>query len=161
MPQQEETISWQVHSRREGERSTDWYWGLGLLALLGAGLSIFFGNILLAIILVVAAGSVGVLAARDPREHTARIDKRGVTIDGTLYPYPSLQSFWVDLDEEGASGGQRRLFVTTFGILSPHFTLQLTDRAHAETVRSYLKKFLKEEEQGPHFGEHLAEILDL
>ena len=151
-----QVIAWQVHSHIHRERSNDWYWALGLVALAGAVISLFFGNVLFAVILIIGAGSVGVLAARGPREHSARIDTRGVSIDGTLHPYTSIQSFWVE-----ESGEAPRLFVSTSGIIAPHLTLPLQDRARAGQVRSFLKKYATEEEQGPHFGEHIAEFFGL
>ena len=151
-----QVIAWNVHSHVHRERTSDWYWALGLIALVGAAASIFFGNTLLAVILVVGAASVGVLASRTPREHGVRIDARGISIDGTLYPYASVQSFWVE-----ESGDAPRLFVSTSGIIAPHLTLPLQDRARAGQVRSFLKKYATEEEQGPHFGEHIAEFFGL
>src|SRR3989344_2146741 len=148
---QEQTIVWHVQTHEHRERSSDWYWALGLLALVGAGASIFFGNILLAIILVVGGGSIGYLAARGPREHAVKIDRRGISLDGTLYLYPTVQSFWVEEEV-----GDPMLFLTTSSILIPHVSVPLDSAAHARQVRSYLRNYLEEEEQWPHFGENLA-----
>jgi hypothetical protein len=153
---QEQTISWSVQTHEHRERSSDWYWTLGLLGVVGAGFSIFFGNILLAAILVVGAGSIGFLAARGPREHEVSIDRRGITLDGTLYLYPTVQSFWV---EEEAS--EPTLFLTTNSIVMPHVSVPLDDASHAAAVRTYLRRYLEEEEQWPHFGENVARMLGL
>ncbi len=156
MQAQGQDISWHVQTHEHRERSSDWYWALGLLGLVGAGLSIFFGNVLLAIILVVGAGSIGLLAARGPREHEVKIDRRGITLDGTLYPYPAVQSFWV---EEEA--GEPKLFLTTNNLLMPHISVPLDSAAHAGQVRAYLRGYLEEEEQWEHFGENVARLLGL
>lgn len=153
---QGEGIAWRVKTHEYRERSTDWFWGLGLLAIAGAGVSIFFGNALLSIILVVGALSIGVLAAREPREHDIHIDTRGIAVDGTLYRYQSLHSFWVEGDSESP-----RLFVTTTGVLAPHLTLPLQDKTRGASARALLKRHLKEEEQGAHLGEHVAELFGL
>ncbi|MBC7836419.1 hypothetical protein H7X87_01420 [Acetobacteraceae bacterium] len=156
MAQNDQEISWTVATHEHRERTTDWYWALGAIAFAAAGVSIFFGNVLLAAIIVIAVGSVGVLAARGPREHAVAIHKRGISIDGTLYPYASVHSFWIERDVE-----YPRLFLSTTGILAPHFTLPLPDHVPAQQVEKYLKQFVPEEEQGPHVGEHLAEMLGL
>lgn len=163
MAQEGMVIAWDVHSHAHRELSTDWFWGLGLGAVAGAGISIFLGNVLLAIILIVGAGSLAVLAARGPREHSVRIDGRGISIDGTLYRFETIRSFWVDEIRENISEDRRgpHLYVSTTGIVAPHFTLPLESRAQAEQIRSFLKKYVEEEEQGPHFGEHIAEIFGL
>lgn len=159
----EQVITWEVHSHAQRERSTDWFWGLGLAAVAGATLSIFLGNVLLAIILILGAGSIGVLALRGPREHSVRIDSRGVSIDGTLYRHASLRSFWVDEERENMPEEKKHahLYLSTSGIVAPHFTLPLEGPAHAQQVRSFLRRYVKEEEQGAHFSEHLAELLGL
>lgn len=153
---QEQAIVWHVQTHEHRQRSSDWYWALGLLALAGAGASVFFGNILLAIILVVGAGSIGILAVRGPREHLVRIDKRGVSLDGTLYLYPTIQSFWVEEEQ-----GEPTLFLTTNSIVMPHICVPLDNAAHAGQVRAYLRNYLEEEEQWPHFGENIARLLGL
>ena len=149
MPPQEQGISWHVETHAHRERTPDWYWALGLLALGGAGLSVFFGNLLFAVILLVGGGSIGFLAARGPREHSVRLDQKGVTLDGTLYPFKNIESFWVEEGEEP------RLLVTTSGILHPQLVVPLYSSARAQTARNYLRRFAKEEEQHPHLGEAL------
>ena len=150
-----QAISWQVTTHEHKERSADWYWALGLLALAGAALSVFFGDVLLAIILVIGAGSIGVLAARGPREHAVRVDSRGLSLDGTLYRYPAVQSFWVE------PGEVPRLLVTTNGIFSPQLIVPLDNATRGANVRALLRKYAEEEEQAPHLGEHLAELFGL
>ncbi len=166
MPEGEQEISWTVQTHEHKERSTDWYWALGTVVLVGAGVSIFFGNILLAAIIIIATGSLGVLAARGPREHSVRIDRRGISIDGTFYPYASVHSFWIErlpaqAGNQAGNTDRPRLFLSMKGVLSPHFTLPLPGHMRAEDMEKYLKQHAAEEEQGPHVGEHLAELLGL
>lgn len=151
-----EEFSWHVLSHEHKEHSVDWYWALGTLAVAGAGLSVFLGNILLAVIIIIAAGSIGVLAARGPREHQVKIDRRGVAIDGTLYPYSSLHSYWIERERENP-----RLILSTTGFLAPHFALEIGDTIDRSALNNFLKQRVEEEEQGPHIGEHLAEMLGL
>ncbi|HEY5383073.1 MAG TPA: hypothetical protein VIJ88_00765 [Candidatus Paceibacterota bacterium] len=157
MPQTDgNTISWDVITHVHKERAADWYWALGLVALVGAGISIFVGNLLFALIIIVGAGSLGTLAARGPREHSVHISDKGVVIDGTLYAFRSLKSFWVDKNPDNP-----RLYLMTHGIMAPHITLPLDSVAQADQVRSYLRSKVAEEEQEPHFGEHLLELFGL
>ena len=161
-----EPIVWHVHTHEHKERSADWYWALGLVALMGAAISLYLSNILFAAIIVLGALSIGVLAVRGPREHQVQIDGRGINVDGTLYKYPAVQSFWVAVDEplqERAHELDERvwLYVTTHGYLHPHITLPLVDLDHGHTVRNYLLQFVDEEEQHPHFAEHVAELLGI
>jgi len=154
-----QVISWQVQTHEHRERSTDWYWGLGLGAAVCAAVSLFFGNVLFALILLLGLGSIGILAARGPREHWMRVDSRGVSMDGTMYRFSSIQSFWVHMPS--ADDREPRLLLTTNGIFSPQLVIPLGNETRAQNVRSYLKRFATEEEQEPHIGEHLAELFGL
>ena len=155
MPPQEQGISWVVGTHEHVERSADWYWTLGLLVLGGAALSVFLGNVLFAVILVLGGGSLGFLVARGPREHSCRLDHKGLVLDGTLYPYKNIRSFWVEESSEP------RLLLTTTGVLHPQLVVPLLSTMRAASVRSYLKRFATEEEQHPHMGEHLADLFGL
>jgi hypothetical protein len=162
MAQGGDGIAWIVHTHEHQERSVDWYWTLGGLAVAGAVLSIIFGNVLLAAILLIGAGSIGTLAARGPRTHWVKIDVRGITMDGTLYPYASLHSFWVESsDAEGTEGEPGNLLVTTRSILHPQLVIPLVEHSRAGAVRSYLKRRMEEEEQHPHLGEVVAQLIGL
>ncbi len=153
---------WNVVTHEHRDHSTDWYWTLGLVALVGAAASVYFGNILLAVILVVGIGSIGFLSVRGPREHSVRIDKRGISIDGTLYPYPIVQSFWIDETPNVRTGDDMaRLLLTTNNILTPHISLPLDGAEHAASVREYLRQYVEEQEIKPRFGENIAEMLGL
>ena len=156
MPSSEQEISWQVASHTLREHSNDWFWGLGAMAIIGAIASVLFGNALLAIIIVLGAFSIGYLALQRPREHSVSIGPRGISIDGTRYPYKSIHSFWVEHTDHTP-----RLFVSMNGILAPHFSLYLSDTTQGDVVRRYLKRYVSEEEQGPQVGEHIAELLGL
>ena len=157
MPQSDaHSISWDVITHVHKERTADWYWALGLVAIVGAAASVWLGNILFAIIILVAAGSLATLAARGPREHSVHIDNKGITIDGTLFAYRSLKSFWVDTHPE-----QPRLYLMTRGLMAPHITLPLDSVSQGEQIRSYLRPKVEEVEQEPHVGEHILELIGL
>jgi hypothetical protein len=149
-------IQWSIDTHEHHEHSIDWYWGLGLIALAAAALSIFLGNALLAVIIFLAALSLGILVHRGPREHTVGLNPRGVSMDGTLYRWSSVVSFWIQQDTRDP-----HLLITTEGILHPQLVIPLVDPGRAQNVRAYIKRFAKEEEQRPHMGHHIAQMLGL
>lgn len=151
-------ISWQVETHEHRERSTDWYWGLGLGAVAAAGISLFFGNILFALIIIIGIGSIATLVARGPREHWVRLDSRGVSLDGTLYRFASIESFWIQTEDQAH---EARMLLTTNGIFSPQLVIPLGHMARAQNVRTFMLRHSKEVEQEAHLGEHLAELFGL
>lgn len=151
---QEYTLTVQTHEHRG--HSTDWYWALGSIAVLGAGGAVFFGNGLLAIILLVGMGSIGILAARGPREHALRIGPRGVSVDGTHHNWKDVRSYWIEHDVENP-----RFTLSFIGVLWPHITIHLESAEEGEELREYLKQFSTEAEHGLHPLEYLAEMVGL
>lgn len=161
---EQQSISWQVVTHNHRTHSSDWYWSVGLATLAGIALSVYFANYMLAVILLVGIGSIAILSVRGPRTHSVKLDARGISIDGSLHPYRSVQSFWVMIEgehDDQPADAEAFLLLTTEGILSPHITIPLDDASHAQSVRTYLRQFVEEEEQWPHMGERLAELIGL
>ncbi len=157
-------LSWTVLTHEHEDRTNDWYWALGLLAVVGIGVSIYFNDILFAFVLAIGIGSILFLTIRGPREHEVVLTPRGVDIDGTLYRYPAIRSFWVAIEEvehDAEFEPRALLYLTTSGVLHPRFVLPLEDTDHAEAVRDYLLDHVEEEKQEPHFVEHLAALLGI
>lgn len=160
MPQHQEIV-WHVLTHEHREHTADWYWALGLLTVIGAGASIYFGNFLLGIILLLGGISIAVLKIRGPREHQVRLDPRGATLDGTLYPWKSVQSFWVHTDEFLTTP---RLYLTTRSVLMPRIVVPLDDETHGEQVYAFCSQYTSEaaeEERRPYLVEHITEIIGL
>lgn len=156
MPAERQDMTWNVLTHEHHERSIDWFWTVGTITLAGIVAAVYFGNILFAVIILIGSGCIGFLAARGPREHMIKIGERGISIDGTLYRWSALHTFWVEHDTHNP-----RLFLTMNGILSSHVSLELDTMQQGQEVRAHLKRHVEEEEQGPHIGEQLAEVLGL
>ena len=90
------SISWQSLEYVHKEKSSDWFWVLGILATAIAITSIIFGNILLAVIVAIGAFVIAMLAAREPNVITIEVNEKGIVIERTFYPFKTLKSFWVD-----------------------------------------------------------------
>jgi hypothetical protein len=84
------------------------------------------------------------------------VGKRGITIDGTLYRWDTVRSFWVEHDTE-----YPHLLLATTGVLAPQILLPLDSPTQAHAVEAQLTQYVKEEEQVPHIGEHVAQFLGL
>ncbi len=165
MPQQEEIV-WHVLTHEHKDHSADWYWALGLLTVVGAAGSIFFGNLLLGIILLIGGISIGALNVRGPREHQVKMDARGVTLDGTMYQWKSIQTFWIHLPSgrQTVDTDNPRLYLNTHSLLMPRIVVPLDDSSHADQVRAMCLKHSEEapeEERRPFIVEHIAEIFGL
>ncbi len=95
MANTQSAISWEVKEYEHRQRGVDWFWAIALLAGVGAVVSIVFDNILLAVIIVLAAVSLIMYAKREPENMMVELSPAGVKIGKTLYPYKNLKTFWV------------------------------------------------------------------
>ena len=145
-------LSWKAPTHEYTERSPDWFWALGLLSLAGAGISIFFSNVLLAVIIGLGAVCFALLALKPPKLCTITITNEGVQVEEALYPLRSLISFWID----EVSRETPQLIIGTRSFLNPVLVLPLEPHVSIEELREHMLTLIPEEEQYESMFSHLA-----
>jgi len=95
-----DSIVWETYEYEHSEKTADWFWALGIVAVAGAIGSYLLGNILLAVLIVIGGFTMALLAARHPDEWICDLSSRGLKINKTLYPFSTIESFWVEDDGE-------------------------------------------------------------
>lgn len=148
-------LTWSAPEYLEQNRSTDWYWGVGLVALIAAGAAVFFGNYLFAVLIAVGAFSLILFAQRKPEHIEYSITERGIRINSLLYPYNSLDSFWVDENEHDP-----KILLASKKFFLPYIIIPLYDHDPRE-VRDILLAYLPEVEHHEPLLQILAERLGL
>ncbi len=94
-------IQWEGYEHEHREKTPDWFWGLGLVVLAIFILAIFFNNVLFGILVLVAGFTMALFALKEPKLTRFTLTHRGLIIERTLYPFTTLESFWIDdIDEE-------------------------------------------------------------
>ncbi|OHA60097.1 MAG: hypothetical protein A2589_00230 [Candidatus Vogelbacteria bacterium RIFOXYD1_FULL_46_19] len=131
------------------EKSSNWFWIVGLAGLLGIILSIVFKNFLLAIILLIGTLTVMLYGARVPELVHFSITNRGIKAKDDLYPFKALKSFSIKDDDYPF-----KLVIESDRLFMPHIIIPLGD-AEPEEIRAILAKFLPEEP----YEESLIDIL--
>ncbi len=148
------TISWQAHEYFHQEKSTDWYWGLGIISITAAVLAIIFGNTLFALVIVLFAFAAGMQAHREPKLVRIELTHRGIIINHTLYPYATLESFWIS--EQHIHKPDPKILIKSKKALMPFIHLPV-EEVNIEDVRDYLLIYMREEELEESFLEKLLE----
>jgi len=143
-------ISWKAHEYEHKKNSTDWFWGVGVIAVAFAIIAVIYGNILFAIFILLGAFTLIMYAVRKPKEVDFEINRRGVVVEGTLYPYTTIESFWIRESER-----DRKLVLQSEKILMPHIVIPLSDEIDYEFLHEFLLEFLEEEEH----HEGLADVV--
>ena len=147
-------LEWETLEYAPVERSSNWYWLVGVIALLFAIGAIVLKNFLLAILILLGAFTLMLYAARRPKQIKIVVSRRGIQIHNNLFPYHTLRSFWLH-DEEG----DRKVVIQSEKLLMPHLHLPLTDDVDHESLRLLLLDFLPEEPHRPTVVDLLAEYL--
>jgi hypothetical protein len=139
MEQNLNKVTWQAYEHPPQERSVDWFWGAGLIIVVGAILAIIFSNFLFAIIIVLGGGTLIHYQRRGPELMEFELNEQGVRAGKTFYPYENLDSFWV-ADKQAKT----KLLLESKRTIMPLIDLPL-DGADLVAVKTFLARHLKQE----------------
>ena len=148
-------LKWEAEEYTYREKTPDWFYALGIIAVSIAGTSIIFKNYLFGILILVATFSLMLFAKRKPSLVSFELNDRGLRINRLLYPYSTLESFWITNHEHGS----QKLLVQSKKMLSPLLIIPLGETINQEEIRSHLLNFLKEKEQNEPIAEKIMERL--
>ncbi len=132
-------LEWEALEHHHDEKSNDWFWVVGIIAVSIAVTAVILSNIIFAIFVVIATVALVLQTARAPRVLRIHIDATGVAIDKTKYPYGVLESFWVN-DEEHPPA----LLLKSKRFFLPLIVVRLEDM-NVDEVHNYLDRFLHAE----------------
>jgi hypothetical protein len=147
-------IEWQSHEYEFSKKTPDWFWALGIVSVAIAITSIILNNLLFAILVIVGTIALGAYAVRKPDLVKYRITQRGVMVEEILYPYNSLDSFWIEHDVE-----KPKLLITSKKILMPHIVIPINKEVDTDELRDYLLDYVDEEEQKEPLAARIMEYL--
>ncbi|MBI5742446.1 MAG: hypothetical protein HZA25_01225 [Candidatus Niyogibacteria bacterium] len=143
-------VAWEAEEYEFNEKSPDWYWMVGIIAIAFIAVAIFMKNMLFTIIIMLSAFSFALLGARRPERVKFKIALRGVHVGNKLYLYDDLDSFWIHYDPPHRA----ELIIVSKRAVAPHISIPLAEIDPNE-AREHLLKFLPEKLH----EESLAEIL--
>ncbi|TSC87032.1 MAG: Uncharacterized protein G01um10148_137 [Parcubacteria group bacterium Gr01-1014_8] len=129
-------IRWSAYEHEHIERSSDWFWALGIIAVCAAVTSLLFGNVLFALLIIVAAGVIALIAQTPPELHDFEISERGITVSSTLHTYEEILAFWVETENQEE---EPLLLVDTVKFMSPNLVIPIGG-ANPEEIRAYLRE---------------------
>jgi hypothetical protein len=154
---QTKKYEWDALEYEHQEKSTDWYWALGIAIVVGTILCIISHNYLLAVLLVFGGFMIGYYADDKARHVHIELSDRGVKIDNDLYIYESMGHFWMYTDHKN----RNRITIITGRKIMPQTTLTLPETIPATEIRDYLLQFLEEKEIKPSIIDLLSESIGL
>ncbi len=146
-------IEWQTVEHAYYEKTTDWYWIVGIVGGTLALLAILFGNWILGLLLIIAVLTMMLHGARRPGEITVSILPGGVRVGKQMWPYQEMRSFSIDEDAPIPT-----LVLDTRNPIVPDVRLFLEETS-PERVRDYLLDHLDEIYHQPSFLDGLVHYL--
>lgn len=131
-------LHWEAYEYEPRDKSSDWFWAVGILTVAIAITSIIFNNILFAIVILIGGFSLTIYTARKPDIIEVTIDDRGIQLDKYFYPYRTMESFWVENEE-----GSPKILLKSQKLIMPYVVIPI-EEFQPETVREYLREHLPE-----------------
>lgn len=146
-------LKWKAREYIHSEKTTDWFWSVGLIALVLIIIAILMENILFALVIIIATIALTLLAVRKPEVIEIEVTQRGIRVDSVLYPYASLDSFWVE-----DRFFEDKLILKSNKPLTPLIILPV-ENIDPHILQDFLLNYLPEEEHEEPFSQKFMEWL--
>ena len=146
-------LSWTTQEYRHTEKTAEWFFASGIIAIALIAASALLGNILFAIVIALAAFSFFFFANRAPRAVCASVTDTEILFGDARYPYDSLASFWVETRD-----GFPRLILKQKKKLSLLVSIP-TEEIHSNIIRAALVERVREEELHEPLPQKIMEYL--
>ena len=142
-------ISWEAHDHIKREKTSDWFWAVGIIAVGVIILAIYFNNLLFALLIALAVFTLFIQKHTPPQMIGFELNQRGVVVRDVLYPFTTLESFNV-VDEDGFD--RDRIIFKSKKVFMPLIVVPVEKAVDLETARMFLIEHIKEEDiQEPTF----------
>ncbi len=134
-------ISWKVLEYKKKEKTVDWYWAVIIIALSICIIAFILGDGLFSIFIILATIILLLISRGEPRWIDVSIDKRGLSIDKDMYPFATLEEFWVDITDKETP----KILIKSKKIVMPLIVVPIEEYHHLD-IRDFLLEFLPEKE---------------
>lgn len=131
-------LRWSAYEHEHIERGSDWFWALGIIAVSAALTSILFANVLFALLILIAATTIGLIAQHPPELHEFEISEKGIRTGKIMHPYEKIIAFWIDEELE-----EPLLLVDTTAFMTTNLVIPIGDIA-PDDIRAFLSDRVEE-----------------
>ncbi|MCR4334433.1 MAG: hypothetical protein NUV47_01740 [Patescibacteria group bacterium] len=145
-------LEWSVLEHQHIRKNSDWYWAVGIITISIATTSVIFNNILFAIFTVISAFALCLVSAKKPQTLSCEISDRGVSANNFIYPFNTLESFWIDEHEH-------KIIFKSKKLLAPFIIIPIDEITDSDIVRDVLLAYLSEEEHIEPLSQKIMEKL--
>ena len=150
-----DSLKWAVVEYEQKDRTSDWFWALGIIIIAGSITSVILRDYFFAILLLIGGVCLVMFAIKKPEMINYELNEKGLQINNTLYEYKRIKSFFVRIE------GKPTLFIKSSRLFLPLLSADLVDISPQEVKQIMLDHNIPEEEMKEHFSEHIMERLGL
>jgi len=147
------SVTWEAPEHHHVEKNGDWFWILGIITIVGTISAFFFGNVLFAILILIAGGTTALIANQEPKIMTFAVSTRGLRVGSVLYPYSTLECFY--LDEDAPNGPE--VLARSNRLFMPLIIMPIPEE-YVHEIESILEARLPEEHLEEPIGHKLLEL---
>ncbi|MEX2013743.1 MAG: hypothetical protein WD896_00110, partial [Parcubacteria group bacterium] len=147
-------LEWDAHEYEHKERSSDWFWAVGIISVAVAIAAVIFSNIIFAILILISAFTLSLFINRPPKTLHIAVDEKGITRGQVRYPYQSLESFWIDTEHP-----HKKIILRSEKLLMPLIIVPIGEGVDPEQLNEKLSGILPEEFHSLPLVERILEYL--
>ena len=149
-----EKFIWEAPEYVHTEKNSDWYWAVGIISISIIIASILYHNFLFAGVIALSVFLLVYFAGRAPRVIPFEVSEKGVKINTLLYPFDSLESFWI----ENENLPDPKIILKSKKIFVPYVLIPLPEES-SEKLRAFLRVYLPEVEHHEPLSHKIMEYL--
>ena len=135
-------FAWETSEFEFKEKRKDWYWIVGIAAIVIIVVSIIMQNYLFAFLIAIGGFLMITLASKEPLALPIEVSEKGVRIYEDMYNYSSLYGFWISYNKRK----QPILLLLSDRRISPIISIIIDEEVDLMTLRDYLSEFIEEQE---------------
>ncbi len=127
-------IEWTVPEYKHKEKSVDFLWAIGLIALVVCGIAIWRNNYLFSVFVLISGATLILFSIRHPEDIMFSIETSGLTMGKDKYEWKVVKGFNIKKENDEA-----KLLVELDKYLLPIYTIPLPFELAGEVKESLLK----------------------
>ena len=149
----DEKLIWSALEYEEKNRSSDWFWALGIIVVTSSIATIIFENYFFATLIILSGILLGFFAIKKPDTIIYELNQKGLMIRNRLYPYENIKSFWIQTELKPI------LFIHSERAFMPILSIPINETIAEDIHSIMLSKNIAEVEMKEHASEKIMEAL--
>lgn len=146
-------FSWTTQEYEHRKKSTDWYWALGLVIILGSVLAFISGNFLLGFLILLGGFMIGIFATKKPDPVQVTITTETITANNLVIPFSKVTAFWMYRNPFGT----KKLILKTSKNLNNTISIPIDEDVSTNELHTFLSQYFQEQELKETFTDIISE----